>query len=178
MKPNYLIFILGCLLSFTFFSCSTFDETCRGDYVQIDHTGINIDATDTITSTKDRYVHTVVIKPISTTTEVDVNKGKKCRSQTLEAGILVGDVIDSNSLIITCDKSFSWYNKRTIQAGENLLNVDIFKEDHFNYWHEIDGSRTIFIDADTVVKGLFTFYAEATTKQGNQYKDTVSVYYN
>lgn len=177
MKPTYSVLLHIFLLSCTLYSCSKFDEHCRGELNRLDHTGANIVAEDTIETSNGRYRHTVALQAVATHTDIDVNKGKRCKTRTLEIGTQIGDVIDSNSLSITCNKSFSWYNKRTVQAGENLLHVDIF-ENHFGYWHTMQGSIDIFIDADSIETGLYTFYGEATTYDGNIYKDTVSVYYN
>lgn len=174
VKAPYLQITIAILLGIIS-SCSK-HEVCRGDYSRIDDTGISITTYDTIKTMNGRYRHTVTIEPVIQSTDIDINKGKKCRYKTLEAGIEVGDKIDTNSLYVTCNRNLYWYHNRAIYAGENLLDIDVF-EYPFDNWGELFASRNIEIDTDTVEKGMHTFYVRCSTKDGKEFSDSVSTYY-
>lgn len=171
MKPHTLLTFVAIILFFS--SCGLAGTKCRGVHKIHSHSNIEIESEDTIAASNGNYNHIVSIAPIITTTEGD--RSGDCL--TKEYVVAYGDLIDSATLKVICDRNLYWYNKRVINAGDNLLNVDIYKSISNNWDYISVGGMVIEIEADSVETGTHNFIVTCTTKQGKDFSDTVAVYY-
>lgn len=171
MKPHTLLTFVAIILFFS--SCELAGTKCRGVDQIHSHSNIEIKSKDTIATSNGNYNHTVSISPVFTSVEGE--RSGNCLTKVYE--VIYSDLIDSSTLKVICDRNLYWYNKRVINAGENLLNVDIYKSISNNWDYISVGGMVIEIEADSVETGTHNFIVTCTTKQGKDFSDTVAVYY-
>lgn len=118
---------------------------------------------DTIQSLYGQYRDELVLNPLSWSEAGD----RKCRYKTYVFNF--GETIDSNTLRVYCSNDLKM-NNTTVPAGENFLE----RKELFDY---ISQRFRIVLDTADAARQTFTYYVKGSTSKGNNFIDSVSVYY-
>lgn len=159
-----------------------FSTSCQRNCVSsgavstLNHIGIEIASErDSFFAIGERYRSILKVTPI--TENIDEPISNRCKITTLELNIRIGDVIDTNNAVVTCNRNLYLDSTNTVNAGENLFKIAAFKLNS-NGPSQIFHGTQIEINVNSIGKGEYRFYCTGTTTEGNIYRDSVSIYHN
>lgn len=169
MKCRLLIPVL---FSFFLASCSYNPNNCSGS-TEVSDTALAFSTTnvDTIDIRNGRYRHQLSWEILSVYTDRN-DAHENCRNKRGTLYVYNNPVIDS-TIELTCSRSLSWYGKKTIAAGENLLGIAV----EGTGLAKKSGSSIVDIDADSMATGIYTFYITAGNKWGAHLSDSINIIY-
>ena len=138
-------------------NCGGVDETIHTYAMAIENNE------DSIGVTYGRYNDELWLIPLSWSEDGDRN----CRYKNLVVNF--GEKIDTNTLTVYCNEELM-SNGKTVAVGENMLK----RTDAFNIY-----GRMIELSLDTadVARQSITYYVKGSTDRGNNFTDSVVVYY-
>ena len=159
-------FLVIAILSLS--SCAINPHNCNGS-VEVHDTAVGLTTTTPIVKSNGKQYRHIITFTISTNYIDITNASNNCRYKQGRMYLENNRIIDS-TIIFTCNKDLTWYNRSTIPAGTNLIQSG-------NKIARLDPGTELRIEHDSLATGVYTFYVSCTNMWGAHLSDSVDVTY-